>query len=65
MLPLLDPRIAGEILLVLPGNRAAAVLATLPARNVGGVLEGMAARPPKAASVLPMMSAARAGRCSP
>ncbi|MEV8635350.1 protein kinase [Streptosporangium sp. NPDC051023] len=62
VLTLLEPQVAGEILLALPENKAAAVLTELQARGAGGMLERMAVRPSKAASVLQMMSAARAGR---
>lgn len=58
----LEPRVAAGILLALPGSGAASVLAAIPARTVGGLLEKMADRPRKAASVLQMLSAARAGR---
>ncbi|MGW4423181.1 protein kinase domain-containing protein [Streptosporangium sp. NPDC004631] len=58
----LEPRVAAGILLALPGSGAASVLTAIPARTVGGLLEKMADRPQKAASVLQMLSAARAGR---
>ncbi|MER7210047.1 protein kinase [Streptosporangium sp. NPDC000239] len=59
---LLEPRTAGGILLELPESQAAAVLVGLQVRDVGGLLERMAVVPARAASVLQMMSAARAGR---
>ncbi|GHH72757.1 hypothetical protein GCM10017673_28180 [Streptosporangium violaceochromogenes] len=62
VLTLLDPQAAARILLTLPGARAASLLSAIPARSAGGLLERMAVLPGRAAPVLQMLSAARAGR---
>ncbi|MDN3351451.1 serine/threonine-protein kinase [Actinomadura sp. DC4] len=56
------PKPAARMLLALPEDRAAAVLAVTPSRAAGSLLDELAAVPVRAASILAMLSATLAGR---
>lgn len=61
----LDRTFAGEVLLALPGEKAANVLDTADRRTAGRLLDAVASRPADASAIIRRMSAARTSRAIP